>query len=297
MDVRVKKETTPQRNPLSSKRVSLNDYPCTSCTQVIIKAIILICILREMFLYSHTADRCYRQASETARSSVHWFTCLKVSVYKVSVGDSTLEWVSAECSYCVLPPHFYHHSGLRRCSMANVPDQQSCFCFSGPLPITSDAACPPYFCGLEVFRRAEAAASSVFFSATFWDTGARNARLWVSSSAPQVSISVWIYHCWPLCMLQNAASSSPAPPSSFYSPPSIPFSPPLPSFLSARVFNSAPQADSPDGLELWESSSPSLQSAGIAGVSYCASLLSVVFRKSKHSGEYLKSYTEVIRLP
>lgn len=57
--------------------------------------------------------------------------------------------------------------GLRRCSVVNVPEQQSCFCFSGPLPITSDAACPPHFCGLEVFRRAEAAASSVFFSAAF----------------------------------------------------------------------------------------------------------------------------------
>lgn len=162
-----------------------------------------------------------------------------------------------------------------RRSTANVPDQQSCVCFSGPLPITSDAACHPHFCGLEVIRRAEAAASSVFFSATFWDTGARNTWLRVSSSAPQVSVSDRIY---PLLASECRFLLT--------SPSFLLLVPSLLSFLSARVlwnwqvFNSAPQADSPDGRGLWEPSSPSLQRAGIAGVSYCALLQSVVLRKS-----------------
>lgn len=162
-----------------------------------------------------------------------------------------------------------------RRSTANVPDQQSCVCFSGPLPITSDAACPPHFCGLEVIRRAEAAASSVFFSATVWDTGARNTWLRVSSSAPQVSVSIRIYP-----LLASECRFLLTSPSFLLLVPSL-RSFPLPSFLSARVlwnwrvFNSAPQADSPDGRELWEPSSPSLQRAGIAGVSnvLCCSLL------------------------
>lgn len=176
-------------------------------------------------------------------------------------------------------------------STANVPDQQSGVCFSGPLPITSDAACPPHFCGLEVVRRAEAAASSVFFSATSWATGARNTWLRVSSSAPQVSVSVQIYP-----LLASECRFLLTSPSFFLLVPSL-RSFPLPSFLSARVlcnwwvFNSAPQADSPDSREL------RIQRAGSTGVSYCALLLSVVFRKSKHSGEYLKSYTEIIHLP
>lgn len=96
------------------------------------------------------------------------------------------EWLQRQ-PCCAFPPHLTTTLGLKGSSMVNVRNQESHFYFSGPLPITSDATCLPHRRGVQVFRRAEAAASPLF-SAAFWDTGAR-----VFSSTPQVSISVHVY--------------------------------------------------------------------------------------------------------
>lgn len=220
MDVRVKKENQVHKGTLWAPSLwHWMTIHVHHAHTVIIKTIILICILREMFYraiqLTGATDRPVRQLGLR-------LTDLRVSRLLLQGVCWGLKTRMSACR-AFLPMYFLltfiTTLGLRRCSVVNVPEQQSCFCFSGPLPITSDAACPPHFCGLEVFRRAEAAASSIFFSATFWDTRARNTGLRVSSSAPQVSIVSGSTHCWPLGMLQNAASSSPAPPSSFYSPP------------------------------------------------------------------------------
>ena len=98
--------------------------------------------------------------------------------------------------------------GLKGPSLISVSDWSSS-CFSVLLPASPDATCLPHFSSAaQVFRRAEAAASPVFFSATFGDTGGRRTQCGVFSSTPQVGTRTQSTHFRPLCMPGYICSSS-----------------------------------------------------------------------------------------
>lgn len=145
----------------------------------------------------------------TARSAVNWFTCLKASVSKVSVGDLTLGWKPAEHSYRVLPPHFHHGAPWRMSLTNSLVSVSVAHCRSPLMPRALHTSV-----GLRSSEEQKQQPLQSFSQQHSETQGPETPGSEFPRQPPRWVLVSGSTHCWPLCMLQSAGSSSPAPPSS-----------------------------------------------------------------------------------